>query len=126
MTHLDELRRQLAAFGRPARGRRYPPALRMSLHHWLVTQRRAGRSWFQLSSELGLPVATLVRLAEPPASLLTVVAPRLVPVLAADSATSTPAPPASPSPGLRLVLPSGAAVSGLQLHELVQVLRGLL
>jgi hypothetical protein len=65
--HIDELRRQLAAFGQPAHGRRYPAPLRDSLCGWLQSQRGLGRRWSELAAVTALHVATLYRLAGSPA-----------------------------------------------------------
>jgi len=120
MSQLEALRRQLAVFGQPARGRRYPPQLRHALCVWLRAEHQAGRRWSDLAAGLGLPAATLLRLADSPVPLRPVRPVSLVPVVAVAQ------PEVSRSlPELRLILPSGIAVVGLGLDDVAQLLRWL-
>jgi hypothetical protein len=118
--HIDELRRQLAAFGQPARGRRYPQPLRDSLCGWLQSQRALGRRWSELAADTGLHVATLYRLAGSPASSQAAHPVRLVPVLTTEPAREPPS-----GRHLRLMLPSGLVVEGLCLDSVVALVQRL-
>lgn len=118
--HIDELRRQLAAFGQPARGRRYPPPLRDALCGWLRSQRGLGRRWSELAADTGLHVATLYRLTGSPAS-----SPAAHPVRLVQVCTTEPAPDTPSGRHLRVVLPSGLVVDGLCLDTVVALLQRL-
>ena len=118
--HIEELRRQLAALGQPARGRRYPAPLLDALCGWLQSQRALGRRWSELAADTGLHVATLYRLAGSAAPVQSADPVRLVPVLTTEPVRAT-----SSDRHLRLMLPSGLVVEGLCLESVVALVQRL-
>jgi transposase-like protein len=105
-----EIRARLAALELRGPGRRYPAELRVAIAAYAGSRHAEGRPLTAVAAELGLPVQTLRRWADGapvPAGLVPVVT---VPPRCAD---------------LRVRMPSGVVLEGLDLRAAVAVLQAL-
>ncbi len=114
----NRLRREIAAVrGRePFQARRYPAELRRAVVAYTHEQRRLGRRPWRVARGLGLTQQTL-------AHWMRVAAPAIRPVVVAPRAAAIPVPEAAAGP--ILVLAGGHRVEGLDLDQLVTVVRAL-
>jgi hypothetical protein len=108
----SSLRRALLAH-RPGRGKLYAPEVQAAVIEFAHERRRAGASWKQIATKLGLRFETVRRWctsARP--------GPTLKRVEVLDDVAQS-------SAGLRLVCPSGHRLEGLTLADAITVLRAL-
>jgi len=95
------LKQELDALGPRGRGHRYPKPLRESVVSHVLTARRHGQTWQQLTDELGIGAITLQRWCDEPTSQSTVTPLRVV----------THDKPSSES--VTIVAPNGWRIEGL-------------
>jgi predicted transcriptional regulator len=105
------LRRALRAHD-PARGKRYGAALKRRVIAFAEAERKSGRSWSEISKELGIAFETVRRWCMPTRAVGRM---RVVHVVAEPSAKRE----------VTVLAPSGHRVEGLSLDEAAALLRAL-
>jgi hypothetical protein len=105
------LRRALRAHD-PARGKRYGTALKRRVIAFAAVERKDGRSWSEISKELGIAFETVRRWCMPTRAVGRM---RVVHVVAEPSAKRE----------VTVLAPSGHRVEGLSLDEAAAMLRAL-
>ncbi len=105
---LDDLLGELRAAGPRGPGRRYPRALRERMVAWANRERRRGRRWQEIATELGVRSATLTRWCGEP--------PEFVPVVVQAEVSGE---------GVALVSPTGWRIEGLSLTKALEVMRSV-
>jgi len=115
----DRLRREIAAIQsrESFRTRRYPASLRRAVVAYLNEQRSIGRRPHRVAQELGLRQQTL-------AHWLRAATPAIRPVTIAPLLSAVPSP-RPPSSAVVLVLAGGHRVEGLDVEQLVTLVRAL-
>lgn len=118
-TRSDRLRREIAAIQarESFRTRRYPISLRRAVVHYVHEQRSVGRRPHRVALELGVRQQTL-------AHWLRSATPSIRPVTIATTESLPTITPMLPS-GPVLVLASGHRVEGLDVEQLVTLVRAL-